>query len=183
VSSEGSKPVRIGLLGRGTVGGAFVDLLAERADAVTSATGRRPEIAGVLTREVELAWTAEQRRQRAQAQLAQVDEVEDQAVAFALGEPIQPRTPDGPGDMDDELRRSRGRLGNERLRRLLGGSTRAGQRAPGHGQQRERGCREDERPSARHGQGGHVSSLPGEQSRRVDASATNVCQFAARRRS
>ena len=47
---EGSKPVRIGLLGRGTVGGAFADLLAERADAVEAATGRRPELAGVLTR-------------------------------------------------------------------------------------------------------------------------------------
>ncbi len=48
--SEGPKPVRIGLLGRGTVGGAFADLLAERADAVEAATGRRPELAGVLTR-------------------------------------------------------------------------------------------------------------------------------------
>ena len=48
--SEGSKPVRIGLLGRGTVGGAFAGLLAERADAVEAATGRRPQIAGVLTR-------------------------------------------------------------------------------------------------------------------------------------
>ena len=45
---EGSKPVRIGLLGRGTVGGAFAELLAERADAVEAATGRRPEISGVL---------------------------------------------------------------------------------------------------------------------------------------
>jgi homoserine dehydrogenase len=48
--SEGSEPIRIGLLGRGTVGAAFADLLAERADAVEAATGRRPEIAGVLTR-------------------------------------------------------------------------------------------------------------------------------------
>jgi homoserine dehydrogenase len=46
-----SKPVRIGLLGRGTVGAAFAELLAERAGAVEAATGRRPEIAGVLTRE------------------------------------------------------------------------------------------------------------------------------------
>jgi len=46
-----SDPVRIGLLGRGTVGGAFADLVAARADAVESATGRRPEISGVLTRE------------------------------------------------------------------------------------------------------------------------------------
>jgi homoserine dehydrogenase len=49
-SSEPSKPVRIGLLGRGTVGAAFADLVAERADAVEAAIGRRPEIAGVLTR-------------------------------------------------------------------------------------------------------------------------------------
>jgi homoserine dehydrogenase len=48
--SEGSKPVRIGLLGRGTVGAAFAQLLAERTDAVEAATGRRPEISGVLTR-------------------------------------------------------------------------------------------------------------------------------------
>ena len=46
-----SEPMRIGLLGRGTVGGAFADLVASRASAVESATGRRPEIAGVLTRE------------------------------------------------------------------------------------------------------------------------------------
>ena len=46
-----SEPVRIGLLGRGTVGGAFAELVAARADAVELATGRRPEIAGVLTRE------------------------------------------------------------------------------------------------------------------------------------
>jgi homoserine dehydrogenase len=49
--SEPPKPVRIGLLGRGNVGGAFAELLAERADAVEAATGRRPEISGVLTRE------------------------------------------------------------------------------------------------------------------------------------
>jgi homoserine dehydrogenase len=47
---EPSKPVRIGLLGRGTVGAAFAELVAERADAVEAATGRRPEISGVLTR-------------------------------------------------------------------------------------------------------------------------------------
>ncbi len=46
-----SDPVRIGLLGRGTVGGAFAELIAARAGAVEAATGRRPEIAGVLTRE------------------------------------------------------------------------------------------------------------------------------------
>ncbi len=43
-------PVRIGLLGRGTVGGAFAALLGERAAAVEAATGRRPELAGTLTR-------------------------------------------------------------------------------------------------------------------------------------
>jgi homoserine dehydrogenase len=43
--------VRIGLLGRGTVGGAFAELIAARAGAVEAATGRRPEISGVLTRE------------------------------------------------------------------------------------------------------------------------------------
>jgi len=51
MASEGSKPVRIGLLGRGTVGAAFADLLGERSAAVEAATGLRPEIAGVLTRE------------------------------------------------------------------------------------------------------------------------------------
>ncbi len=45
-----SEPARIGLLGRGTVGGAFHDLVAERADAVAGVSGRRPEIAGVLRR-------------------------------------------------------------------------------------------------------------------------------------
>jgi homoserine dehydrogenase len=43
-------PVRVGLLGRGTVGRAFVGLLEERAGAVEAATGRRPGLAGVLTR-------------------------------------------------------------------------------------------------------------------------------------
>ena len=41
---------RIGLLGRGTVGGAFAQLLAERADHVEHVTGLRPEISGVLRR-------------------------------------------------------------------------------------------------------------------------------------
>ena len=46
-----AEPVRIGLLGRGTVGGAFARAASrERADAVEAATGRRPEIAGVLRR-------------------------------------------------------------------------------------------------------------------------------------
>jgi homoserine dehydrogenase len=45
-----SDSVRIGLLGRGTVGGAFCDLVQERAGAVEAAAGRRPEIVGVLRR-------------------------------------------------------------------------------------------------------------------------------------
>ena len=45
-----SDPVRIGLLGRGTVGGAFAELVEERREAFAAATGRQPEIAGVLRR-------------------------------------------------------------------------------------------------------------------------------------
>jgi homoserine dehydrogenase len=45
-----SEPVRIGLLGRGTVGAAFATLVSERAEAVEAATGRRPEVVGALTR-------------------------------------------------------------------------------------------------------------------------------------
>jgi homoserine dehydrogenase len=51
MSEDPSKVVRIGLLGRGTVGGAFAELIAARAGAVEAATGLRPEISGVLTRE------------------------------------------------------------------------------------------------------------------------------------
>jgi homoserine dehydrogenase len=40
----------VGLLGRGTVGGAFHELLEHRAGAIEAATGMRPEISGVLTR-------------------------------------------------------------------------------------------------------------------------------------
>jgi homoserine dehydrogenase len=42
--------VRIGLLGRGTVGAAFHDLVLQRADAIRAAAGSRPEIVGVLRR-------------------------------------------------------------------------------------------------------------------------------------
>jgi homoserine dehydrogenase len=45
-----TEPVRIGLLGHGTVGGAFAELLERRAEAIETATGRRPELAGVLRR-------------------------------------------------------------------------------------------------------------------------------------
>jgi homoserine dehydrogenase len=41
---------RIGLLGKGTVGGAFADLLGARAQQIESTVGMRPEITGVLTR-------------------------------------------------------------------------------------------------------------------------------------
>ncbi|MBJ7520026.1 MAG: homoserine dehydrogenase [Solirubrobacteraceae bacterium] len=43
-------PFRIGLLGHGTVGGAFAELLDGRADEIEARTGRRPELSGVLTR-------------------------------------------------------------------------------------------------------------------------------------
>jgi homoserine dehydrogenase len=41
---------RIGLLGYGTVGSAFAELLGERADEIERFNGRRPVISGVLTR-------------------------------------------------------------------------------------------------------------------------------------
>jgi homoserine dehydrogenase len=41
---------RVGLLGHGTVGAAFAELLARRADAVAATVGRRPELSGILTR-------------------------------------------------------------------------------------------------------------------------------------
>jgi homoserine dehydrogenase len=41
--------LRIGLLGHGTVGTAFEQLLSDRADRVEQLTGRRPEITGILT--------------------------------------------------------------------------------------------------------------------------------------
>src|SRR3954471_1218132 len=40
----------IGLLGHGTVGGAFAELLPERAENIVNLTGLKPEIVGVLTR-------------------------------------------------------------------------------------------------------------------------------------
>jgi homoserine dehydrogenase len=41
---------KVGLLGHGTVGKAFAELLADRADAIQPVTGLRPEISGILTR-------------------------------------------------------------------------------------------------------------------------------------
>src|SRR3954454_24909608 len=43
-------PFRVGLLGHGTVGSAFRELLESRAAAIEAEVGIRPEIAGVLTR-------------------------------------------------------------------------------------------------------------------------------------
>jgi homoserine dehydrogenase len=45
-----AEPFRIGLLGHGTVGGAFETLLAQRAEHVAAITGLHPRISGVLTR-------------------------------------------------------------------------------------------------------------------------------------
>jgi homoserine dehydrogenase len=44
-----AETVKVGILGRGTVGGAFRRLLGERADMVEEVSGRRPEVAGVLS--------------------------------------------------------------------------------------------------------------------------------------
>jgi homoserine dehydrogenase len=41
---------RIALLGHGTVGGAFAELLPARAEKIANTTGMKPEIVGVLTR-------------------------------------------------------------------------------------------------------------------------------------
>src|ERR1700761_420992 len=43
-------PFRIGLLGHGTVGAAFDELLAQRAGRIQAITGLRPVLSGVLTR-------------------------------------------------------------------------------------------------------------------------------------
>jgi homoserine dehydrogenase len=45
-----SEPLRIGLLGHGTVGSAFAALLDERAGEIERVNGRAPVITGVLTR-------------------------------------------------------------------------------------------------------------------------------------
>src|SRR4051794_24922340 len=47
--SSGDGPFRVGLLGHGTVGSAFRELLESRADAIEAEVGMRPEISGVLT--------------------------------------------------------------------------------------------------------------------------------------
>jgi homoserine dehydrogenase len=48
--TSSSGPFRVGLLGHGTVGSAFQELLESRADAIEAEVGMRPEISGVLTR-------------------------------------------------------------------------------------------------------------------------------------
>ncbi len=40
---------RVGLLGHGTVGSAFAELLPRRADRIAAITGMRPELTGILT--------------------------------------------------------------------------------------------------------------------------------------
>src|SRR5688572_29641221 len=49
-AGEAEEVARIGVLGRGTVGGAFAEQLAERAFQVEAISGRRPELVGVLSR-------------------------------------------------------------------------------------------------------------------------------------
>jgi homoserine dehydrogenase len=44
------QPFRIGLLGRGTVGGAFAKLVVEHSDRIQRITGLRPEVTGMLSR-------------------------------------------------------------------------------------------------------------------------------------
>jgi homoserine dehydrogenase len=49
MSSDAAAPVKVGLLGHGTVGGAFAKLIEDRAPAITSTVGRPVEVSGVLT--------------------------------------------------------------------------------------------------------------------------------------
>src|SRR5579875_3705172 len=46
----GSPEFRIGVLGRGTVGGAFAELVGEHAERIQRITGLRPRVSGVLSR-------------------------------------------------------------------------------------------------------------------------------------
>jgi homoserine dehydrogenase len=48
--SGGEESFRVGLLGHGTVGAAFEELLPRHADRVQRITGLRPELSGILTR-------------------------------------------------------------------------------------------------------------------------------------
>ncbi len=49
MTSDPPKTFRVGLLGHGTVGSAFAELLPQRADQIALLTGLRPELTGVLT--------------------------------------------------------------------------------------------------------------------------------------
>ncbi|HEY8770340.1 MAG TPA: homoserine dehydrogenase [Thermoleophilaceae bacterium] len=49
MTSEVAAPFRIGLLGLGTVGAAFRELLEDRADTIEAEVGLRAELSGVLT--------------------------------------------------------------------------------------------------------------------------------------
>jgi homoserine dehydrogenase len=44
-----AETVNVGILGKGTVGGAFRELLEERAEMVEEVSGRRPKVTGVLS--------------------------------------------------------------------------------------------------------------------------------------
>jgi homoserine dehydrogenase len=46
---ENAAAVNVGILGRGTVGGAFRNLLTDRAEMVAEVSGRRPKVSGVLS--------------------------------------------------------------------------------------------------------------------------------------
>jgi homoserine dehydrogenase len=48
--STDNGPVYVGILGKGTVGAAFKELLTERAEMVEEVSGRRPQLTGVLGR-------------------------------------------------------------------------------------------------------------------------------------
>ncbi len=48
--AKSADTVRVGILGKGTVGGSFRRLLNERADMVEEVGGRRPKVSGVLSR-------------------------------------------------------------------------------------------------------------------------------------
>jgi homoserine dehydrogenase len=50
MNAQGPGVFRVGLLGHGTVGAAFAELLPARADRIEQITGLRPELSGVITR-------------------------------------------------------------------------------------------------------------------------------------
>jgi len=48
-ANRSAERFRVGLLGHGTVGAAFAELLPQRAGQIAAITGRRPELTGILT--------------------------------------------------------------------------------------------------------------------------------------